>query len=247
MKILLSLITFFTLSVYSVFAQNDTMYVMKDGVVINKQSIKPSDMDSIIFYSPSIIKEDKEEPGTIKDVDGNVYKTVTIGTQTWMAENLRVTKYNDGTEISLVTDNVEWLGLSADPRYCYYNNDISYKSVYGIIYNGYVMKSGKNICPTGWHVPSKAEWTTLSDYSDSGKKLMSINFYREGAGGTDDFGFSAVQAGYRSGSGNFGIYGANWLSEWHGVGLVWTYHLYGEGELLIREGYQGYSVRCIQD
>jgi uncharacterized protein (TIGR02145 family) len=100
---------------------------------------------------------------TVTDVDGNVYHTVTLGTQTWTTENLRTTKYNDSTAIPLVTDSTAWRNLTT-PGYCWYNNNKSiYKKQYGALYNWYVVHTGK-LAPAGWHVPSKAEWDTLQNY-----------------------------------------------------------------------------------
>jgi uncharacterized protein (TIGR02145 family) len=97
------------------------------------------------------------------DADGNNYKVVTIGTQTWMAENLKTTQYNDGTAIQLVTNNTSWLNLST-PAYCWYNNDAAtYKNKYGALYNWYTVNNGK-LAPTGWHVATDEEWTTLENY-----------------------------------------------------------------------------------
>jgi len=109
-----------------------------------------------IVFNPNITY------GSMTDIDGNTYKTVTIGTQTWMAENLKVTKYNDGTNIPNVTDDTEWGNLTTG-AYCNYNNDQSNVATYGRLYNWYAVNTGK-LCPTGWHVPSDAEWTTLEDY-----------------------------------------------------------------------------------
>jgi len=107
-------------------------------------------------------------PTTISDVDGNTYNTVTIGTQTWIKENLKTTKYNDGTNIANVTDNTAWTSLST-PAYCWYNNDAATnKATYGALYNWYAVDAGsngnKNVCPTGWHVTSNTEWSALFDY-----------------------------------------------------------------------------------
>jgi hypothetical protein len=97
---------------------------------------------------------------TVKDIDANVYKTVNIGKQVWMAENLKTTKYNDGSTIPLVTENTAWESLTT-PAYCWYNNDIANKEVYGALYNLYAVITNK-LCPIGWHVPSNKEWTTLA-------------------------------------------------------------------------------------
>jgi uncharacterized protein (TIGR02145 family) len=101
--------------------------------------------------------------GTMSDIDGNTYKTVTIDTQTWMAENLRAVRYKNGSVIPLVTDSTAWCNLTT-PGYCWYNNDeATYKATYGALYNWYTVSTG-NLCPTGWHVPTDAEWTTLVAY-----------------------------------------------------------------------------------
>jgi uncharacterized protein (TIGR02145 family) len=110
---------------------------------------------------------------TVYDIEGNTYKTVVIGTQVWMAENLKTTKYNDGTVIANVTDNSSWADLTTG-AYCDYNNTPANSTTYGRLYNWYVVDNnaatkvasngGKNVCPTGWHVPTEAEWTTMEDY-----------------------------------------------------------------------------------
>lgn len=121
----------------------------------------------IIFVSLHLVSNSQ-----VTDIDGNVYRTVRIGSQTWMAENLKSTKFNDGTEIGLVTDNKVWAALFNDssrtPAYCWYKNDISNKAVYGALYNWYAVNTGdisnKNVCPDGWHIPAEADWTTMENY-----------------------------------------------------------------------------------
>ena len=100
--------------------------------------------------------------GSVSDIDGNIYKTVQIGTRVWMAENLRTTKYNNGTAIPLVTGDTAWVALTT-PAYCWYNNDaVTYKTPYGALYNGYALdmtiNGGKNVCPANWHVSTDEEW-----------------------------------------------------------------------------------------
>jgi uncharacterized protein (TIGR02145 family) len=105
----------------------------------------------------------KTYTGTVTDVDANVYNTVTIGIQIWMTENLKTTRLNNSSAIPLVTDNTAWSNLTS-PGYCWYNNnEASYKGTYGALYNWYTVNTG-NLCPTGWHVPSDEEWTTLVNY-----------------------------------------------------------------------------------
>lgn len=98
----------------------------------------------------------------IADADGNTYKIIKIGDQVWTAENLRTTRYNDGTEIPLVTDYTAWTNLTT-PSYAWTNNDIGNKSVYGALYNWFAVKTCK-LCPSGWHVPTDAEWTILENH-----------------------------------------------------------------------------------
>jgi uncharacterized protein (TIGR02145 family) len=137
----------------------------------------------------------------VSDIDGNIYKTVPIGTQIWMAENLRVTKYNDGTAIPLITDNIAWRNLTT-PGYCSYdNNSIDYQYTYGILYNWFTVNTGK-LCPKGWHIPNDLEWSTLQSYLDpnAGGKLKEsgtthwINSNEEANNGS---GFTALPGGHR--------------------------------------------------
>ena len=140
----------------SAFGQNDTMYVMKNGVIIIEQSVNPSDVDSIIFYRPNITP-------LITDVDGNVYTSVKIGNQEWMTENLRTTKYSDGTAIPNVTGDTEWGNLITG-AWSHYDNDNQNDSTYGKLYNWHAASDLRNVCPTSWYVPIDAEWTVLTDY-----------------------------------------------------------------------------------
>src|ERR1035437_6837240 len=169
---------------------------------------------SIMLVSCSKKDDPNNTVNTVTDKDGNVYHTVTIGTQTWMAENLKTTQYNDGTSIPYVTDNTAWSILST-PAYCWYSNDAAtYKNKYGALYNWYTVNTGK-LAPTGWHVPTDAEWTTLTNYvtANLGTSLnvakalaattdWTIDTYDAGAIGNDlsknnSTGFSALPGGYR--------------------------------------------------
>lgn len=170
-----------------------------------------------------------ENAGDLKDVDENVYQTVRIGNQVWMTENLRVTKYNDGTTIPLITDSASWSGLTT-PAYCFYDNsnDSNNTKKYGALYNWYVVSpiNSKKIAPNGWHVPTDAEWDTLENYliangfswdgtTDGNNIAKSIAAKTDwskasvkGAIGDDmiknnNSGFSALPGGRRSDNGSF--------------------------------------------
>jgi uncharacterized protein (TIGR02145 family) len=195
----------------------------------------------------------------ITDVDGNSYNTIAIGTQTWMAENLKTTKFNDGTSIPLVTSSTTW-GTLLTPAYCWYNNDeTTYKVTYGALYNWYTANTGK-LCPTGWHIPSDAEWTTLTDYfgglSIAGGKMKEAgtsHWISPNTGGTNESGFTGLPAGYRdktSGFLNFGTYALWWASTGINSTDSWGRGLYNLDATVYRYNYynnHGFSVRCIKD
>ncbi len=168
--------------------------------------------------------------GTVSDIEGNVYKTITIGAQTWFAENLKVTKFNDGTSIPNVTDGSIWYATTT-PAYCWYNDDIINKNIYGALYIWYTVNpssnGGKNVCPVGWHVPTDAEWDTLElyltnngfGYGGSGDEIAKAlaetsgwnNSDTEGAVGNDQStnnlsGFSALPGGGRMANNNNNIF-----------------------------------------
>jgi uncharacterized protein (TIGR02145 family) len=203
----------------------------------------------------------------IDNRDGEIYKTVKIGTQIWMTENLRTTKFNDGTPIPLVSDPIAWSNLTT-PAYCWYNNDESkYKAIYGPLYNWYIVNMG-NLCPIGWHLPSDTEWTLLTTFLGgeyvAGGKLKSMtgwnspNFDGTNTGATNETGFTALPGGYRffeDGSFNFfysGFQGNWWSSTEHPSinSLAWC-------RIMIFDDYNvkrffnykssGLSVRCIKD
>ena len=138
------------------FSQVDSIYIVKGDSVMAVYAT--TDVDSVIFYNPNPI--DTTTNSTITDVDGNVYTSVTIGTQEWMTENLRTSKYSDGSAIPNVKDDTQWSNLST-AAWSHYDNDNQYDTIYGKLYNWYTVETGK-LCPTGWHVPTDAEWTILT-------------------------------------------------------------------------------------
>lgn len=198
---------------------------------------------SSITFNPDL------DYGTVSDIEGNVYKTIEIGTQTWMAENLRTTLYSDATAIPLVADKDEWVQLTT-PGYSWYDNDEEmYKDIYGAHYNWYAVGTGK-LCPSGWHVPSDEEWKTMEIYlgmspedadspasrgTDEGLKIReagSANWDPDGGFiGTNESGFTGLPGGLRWGY-DTGFYGDLWegegvVSYWwtstEGVEDLWAY------------------------
>ncbi|MFC0876472.1 FISUMP domain-containing protein [Saccharicrinis sp. FJH2] len=166
-----------------------------------------NDGDLDIVLNGLLYRNDGNYAQTVTDAVGNTYNTVTIGNQVWMKENLKTTKFNDGTPIPEVTDNNGWSAANT-PAYCWYNNDSNtYKAIYGALYNWQTMNSGK-LCPTGWHVPSNEEWHVLENFlgnSVAGGKIKSTtNDWRTpNVGATNESGFTALPAGYRGSVGSY--------------------------------------------
>ncbi|RPJ73439.1 MAG: PKD domain-containing protein [Alphaproteobacteria bacterium] len=220
--------------------------------------ITVTEIDGIIF-NPSLTY------GAVTDIDGNTYKTIQIGTQTWMAENLKTTKYNDNTAIPLVTNNYSWSGLN-NPAYCWYGNyKGAYKSTYGALYNWYAVSTttngSKNICPTGWHVPTDVEWTTLTDFLGGEsvacgklKEIGTTHWSKPNTDATNESGFTALPGGYRNHyNGDFinvGYYGCWWsATELDTIFVGYRFLSYYDSDLG-RYGdnkQNGFSVRCVRD
>jgi uncharacterized protein (TIGR02145 family) len=166
---------------------------------------------------------------SIADIESNIYKTVQIGTQVWMAENLRTTIYRDGSSVPNVTVATEWNTLATD-AYCWYdNNEASYKALYGALYNWFAVNKG-TLCPTGWHIPSDEEFKTLEKYlgmtqeqadaysiidrgTDQGTKIKSTTGWYNNGNGTNSSGFNGLPGGYRYGA-DGGFYDIGKLSYW---------------------------------
>ena len=205
------------------------------------------------------------KPGpNITDGEGNSYKTVTIGTQTWMAENLKVSKYNDGTTIPNIIDNTQWQNDTSG-AWSYYNNDVANNTKYGKLYNWYavskISNGNKNVCPTGWHVPTDAEWKVLTDYlggeSIAGGKLKEIDTTSWNSPNTDATNtslFSGLPGGARGTNGGYDYSGSGgywWSSAESNTDDAWYRYLSYSGGYAGRDyGYfkgSGLSVRCLRD
>jgi len=193
--------------------------------------------------------------GTVTDIDGNTYATIQIGTQTWMAENLKTTRYNDGTAIPNVTDRGIWGGLTTG-AWCNYDNNASNNSTYGKLYNWYAVNTGK-LAPAGWHVPSEAEWQTLNNYFGNsvaaGEMKTTTLWNSPNTGATNSSGFTALPAGYRADNGIFfeiGVSGDFWSSTVTTTGNARIRYLYYEYPNVLGLNFvfrSGCSVRCVRD
>jgi uncharacterized protein (TIGR02145 family) len=196
---------------------------------------------------------------TMTDQDGNTYRTVQIGTQVWMAENLKTTKYRNGVSIAHITDNQQWVS-DTNGAYCSYSNNIINDCPYGKLYNFYAVVNTNNICPTGWHVPTESEWLTLTNFLGGstvagGKMKVSSSTYWDApnTGATNQSGFSALPAGIRAG--NDGSFGNNkgytyiWSTTQSGGNAKFNYMAfdYAEAPMFTYPKGYGFSVRCIKD
>jgi uncharacterized protein (TIGR02145 family) len=199
-----------------------------------------------------------QNSGIIADQDGNSYKTVRIGSQTWMAENLRTTKFSDGTPIPLVTDKSAWIILST-PACCWYKNDSTNKNLYGVLYNGYAVNTNK-LCPVGWHISTDTDWTALiTDLGGekvAGGKLKesgTTHWYEPNKYATNESGFTALPGGTRYTNGLFFTI--------RGIGYWWTftgpdllngwYRSMSSVDGAVSRNYidstNGFSVRCVKN
>ena len=203
----------------------------------------------------------------VTDGDGNVYNIVTIGTQVWMKENLKTTKYNDGTTIPNVTDNATWAGLGTD-AYCWYKNDAAtYKATYGALYNWYAVNKGK-LCPAGWHVPTDVEWHSLILYMDPAAILGSVESSLAGgklketglthwltpnSGATNESGFTALPGGCRLSDATFtdvGFRGYWWGSTESSTPSAYYRTMNYLDVYVLRDIFSkqyGLSVRCVRN
>ena len=200
--------------------------------------------------------------GLIKDTCGNYYQTVVVGTQIWMVENLKTTKYRNGTDISNVSDDSQW-GLLTTGAYCNFQNVLNNGNTYGRLYNWHAVSDSRNLCPTGWHVPTDVEWTTLMDYlggrATAGGKLKeagSTHWYGANVFGTNETGFTALPGDFRPSNGIiiyhlfFSCY--FWTSTPVSTTSTSAYYnwLPYYDKLVTRASTDkkvGYSVRCIKD
>lgn len=257
-------------SIYSNFTssslKDSTMYSRIEGLEPNTKyyaRVYTSNKDKEV-YGPEI---EFTTNNTVLDIEGNLYNTVTIGYQTWMVENLKTTKYNDGSPIPLVTSNTNWAEFDS-PGYNWYDYNTENKNLYGALYNWPVVNSGE-LCPEGWHIPSDTEWTTLAGYlggeykAGGFLKSASNHWLSPNYGATNYAGFCGLPAGASSasfgsftGKGSFTVWWSSTIdySLDSNQGWIMTRTLWFVNPNLKRDGFltgggtlNFLSIRCIKD
>jgi uncharacterized protein (TIGR02145 family) len=249
----------------------DYLLIVKKGYLLHRQKVTGSDTSNVQIAMVPL------QTGKMQDGEGNEYSTIKIGSQEWTSENIRSTKFNNGSPIKLVTDSAEWVNLTS-PGYCFYNNSnsIDDHKKWGALYNWYAAASGK-LAPSGWHVPTDFDWDTLQNYmithgynytgTINEENLIAISlssatdwesFTVVGAPGRDlnsnnGSGFSAMPSGHRTAEGVFDGMGRNshwWCTTEADLENAWDHEVYYYFWYLGRlpmSKNSGSSVRLVRD
>jgi len=238
------------------FTPNDTKVYESVSKTVFINVISGSGGSTTAIFNPN------QTYGTTTDIDGNSYKTITIGTQTWMAENLRTVHYRNGDSVPQIINNTTWMNLTTG-GYCNYNNSTNKDTIatLGHLYNWYTVSDLRNIAPIGWHVPTDAEWTVLIDYlggeNVAGGKMKEIgttHWITPNSSATNESGFTGLPFGGRSSSG--GIFnslntnGSYWSTTIYSTNYAWYCKLnYNESKASKSYYYKqtGCAIRCIKD
>jgi uncharacterized protein (TIGR02145 family) len=210
---------------------------------------------------PEVVKVSSPAPqntaNSVVDIDGNSYKTIEIGGRTWMVENLRTSKYNDGTPIPTNLDAKSW-SATANGAYAIYNGEAANNTTYGKLYNWHAVNTGK-LAPKGWHIPSRSEWTALVESLGgsgvAGGKLKSISsvWTAPNVGATNSSGFNGLPGGYRGTTGGYSTLGNTgfwWASSERNSTQGDYLKLANSLDDSFANGATkqfGYSVRCVKD
>lgn len=203
--------------------------------------------DNGVFYGEEIAFTTQPPNGTIvKDIDGNIYHTIIIGTQAWLVENLKTTRFQNGDLISYLDPQ-----HNDSSSYCYYDNNIDLYRIYGCLYNLNAINDKRRICPEGWRIPTEEEWSILSNYSKTDNKLKEVgseHWIKNNQSATNETGFTALPGGEYSFTfkrfGFIGREGSWWSSEGTKRFSITDYS--GIGFINLFEG-DFFSIRCIQN
>jgi uncharacterized protein (TIGR02145 family) len=210
-------------------------------------------LTSLMFFFGSVYCQTENKKKS-KEV-----KTVKISNQVWMSKNLDENKFRNGDLIPEAKTDAEWqkAGENKQPAWCYYNNKAANGTRYGKLYNWYAVTDPRGLAPMGWHIPSDAEWTTLTDYlggeAVAGPKIKSKSGWIEKGNGNNESGFSGFPGGYRNSSGNFNfiaVYGKWWTTTESESRKAWFRDLNYQHRDVFRDNIRkdyGLSVRCLMD
>ena len=232
---------------------------LSDGVYYWKVRSWDSEGNQSDWSKTRMFVIQKFETGTVTDIDGNTYKTIKIGDQVWMAENLKVTHFRDGSKIPNII-NQSWKHL-ASGAYCNYENNETHVSDYGRLYNWYAVSDFRNIAPAGWHVPGIEEWSKLIDYLggwrnayNKMKETGTVHWVAPNTDATNEIGFSALPGGFRNEENNFMKMGTGsyfWsTTELKNPIAAWAVY-FRHNDPVVRQGdhykVYGFSVRCVRN
>jgi uncharacterized protein (TIGR02145 family) len=253
--------------VSSVSSTGDTLYLENESFIIIPGISSANHPNPGIVSNHSCGAQNIHNPdltyGTMTDQEGNVYKTIVIGTQEWMAENLNTSRYRNGDLIPTNLQFSQWQSTNAG-AWAYYDDSDSISCPYGKLYNGYACIDSRNLCPIGWHIPTDGEWTILSNFlggeSVAGGKLKTIGVQSDSSGlwipwnigATNSSGFSGEAGGVRDGNSytylmQLGYY---WSSGSSTSSNLWSRTITFQSSAFIRTSeYKmfGFSVRCLRD
>ncbi len=251
------------------FIKYSAIVFMALGYGCSKELVETENTGDLTVSTSPIIFKPHLSYGSMTDQEGNIYKTVTIGSQTWMAENLRTTKYRDMTNISRVDDDEMWF-YNSGGAYCNYKEDTIYPPVYGRLYNWYAVNNEHNIAPAGWHVPTDEDWQILVHYLDSKatftgewsvvsylaggklKEASTAHWFPPNMGATNESGFTALPGGNRGGLSGFDFAGksGSWWSSSYGIYGIIYYELSCNNQAVYRGQYSttsAFSLRLVKD
>lgn len=237
----------------------DTLFIGRQSYIIpgisqNSNTGSPANCGATNVHNPAKIY------GSMTDQEGNAYKTIVIGTQEWMAENLKTSIYLNGDQIANVSDGALWSGLTTG-AWAYYNNESQYECPFGKLYNWYAVADPRHVCPSGWREPTETDWLTLIEYlggeNTAGGKMKSTGLQywdNNNLDASNYSGFSGLPVGEYSGSGGEFVpigFNANWWSstEYDNGNALSIKLLYSIAAAYMPPFFKddGYSVRCLRD